>query len=170
MRGDARCLALEHISGFIRREEPRMPGPRSVELPKYDRRATQPRADTASSRDAITSVSPADERSDTRENADYASTTTIGLGVYLLVVLFLLVDMMVHFWPTTAPTGTAAAPSNVSFLFGLVTLQAISSDVRLILLAMIFGALGSCIHVAQSFATFAGNRTLRSSWAWWYVL
>ncbi|HEY2855181.1 MAG TPA: hypothetical protein VGJ18_20150 [Gemmatimonadaceae bacterium] len=148
-----------------------MSGPKSAEPTRYDRRATQPRLDTdAPRRDTSAPVTPPDEPSETRESTDYTSITTIALGVYLVLVLFLLVDMTVRFWPTTAPTPTAAAPSSVSFLFGLITLQAISSDVRLILLAMVFGALGSCIHVAQSFATFAGNRTLRSSWAWWYVL
>ena len=34
----------------------------------------------------------------------------------------------------------------------------------------IMGALGSYVHAASSFATFAGNRQLASAWSWWYVL
>ena len=148
-----------------------MSGPKSAEPTRYDRRATRPRIDIdAPPQDTSAPVTAPDEPSETRESTDYTSITTIAVGVYLVLVLFLLGDMTVRLWPTTASMATAAAPSSVSFLFGLITLQAISSDVRLILLAMVFGALGSCIHVAQSFATFAGNRTLRSSWTWWYVL
>jgi hypothetical protein len=42
---------------------------------------------------------------------------------------------------------------------------------RLVLLvAGTFGALGSFLHVAKSFATFAGIRKLLASWIWWYCL
>jgi len=41
---------------------------------------------------------------------------------------------------------------------------------RLILLVMLAGALGSYVHTATSFVTYVGNRSLVSSWMWWYVL
>ncbi len=43
-------------------------------------------------------------------------------------------------------------------------------ELDLLLLAMVFGGLGSMLHAARSFAGFAGNRKLVSSWAWWYAL
>lgn len=46
----------------------------------------------------------------------------------------------------------------------------ISYEARLILLILLAGALGSCIYAATSFATYAGNRKLISSWLWWYLL
>ena len=46
----------------------------------------------------------------------------------------------------------------------------VSRELDLILLAAVFGGLGSMLHAARSFASFAGNRTLVSSWAWWYAL
>lgn len=46
----------------------------------------------------------------------------------------------------------------------------VSRELDLILLAVVFGGLGSMLHAARSFAGFAGNRKLVSSWAWWYAL
>jgi hypothetical protein len=43
-------------------------------------------------------------------------------------------------------------------------------EVRLLLLAMIAGALGSFIHAGTSFADYVGNRKLSSNWVWWYLL
>lgn len=46
----------------------------------------------------------------------------------------------------------------------------ITYDRRLLVLVIAIGALGSYIHVVSSFGDFVGNRTLRSSWIWWYLL
>jgi hypothetical protein len=43
-------------------------------------------------------------------------------------------------------------------------------EVRLILLVMLVGAIGSYIHAASSFTDYLGNRTFVSSWVWWYLL
>ena len=43
-------------------------------------------------------------------------------------------------------------------------------EVNLLALVLLFGALGSLVHVAKSFASFAGNRALVASWLWWYLL
>ena len=43
-------------------------------------------------------------------------------------------------------------------------------EVDLLVLVLLFGALGSFVHVAKSFASFAGNRALVASWVWWYLL
>lgn len=43
-------------------------------------------------------------------------------------------------------------------------------EVNLLVLVLLFGALGSFVHVAKSFASFAGNRALVASWLWWYLL
>src|SRR5690606_25076617 len=37
-------------------------------------------------------------------------------------------------------------------------------------IAMIAGALGAFVHIATSFASYAGNRSLTSSWVWWFLL
>ena len=43
-------------------------------------------------------------------------------------------------------------------------------EANLLVLVLLFGALGSFVHVAKSFASFAGNRALVASWLWWYLL
>ncbi len=54
---------------------------------------------------------------------------------------------------------------------GKLTLaENLQPDWRFLILAMLAGALGAFLHVAQSFATFVGNRTFSWSWTWWYLL
>jgi Putative Ig domain len=45
----------------------------------------------------------------------------------------------------------------------------VTKDVQLMLLVIFAGALGSYVHALQSLADFIGNRTLMTSWFWWYV-
>lgn len=45
-----------------------------------------------------------------------------------------------------------------------------SPEVRLLLIVMLAGALGSFIHAATSFTSYVGNRKLAASWTWWYLL
>ncbi len=58
--------------------------------------------------------------------------------------------------------------SEVTFLF--IFTRNISLDLRLILLALVLGALGSFVHAAQSLATYVGNQQFNPAWGWWYVL
>jgi hypothetical protein len=43
-------------------------------------------------------------------------------------------------------------------------------ELKLLLIVMIAGALGSYVHAATSFSDFVGNRRLAASWVWWYFL
>jgi len=43
-------------------------------------------------------------------------------------------------------------------------------EVRLLLLVLLAGAIGSYVHASSSFVDYLGNRTLISSWVWWYLL
>lgn len=61
-----------------------------------------------------------------------------------------------------------AAGDQVISLFGFDF--AGSRELRLILLVMVVGALGSYIHSATSFADYVGNRRLSRSWVWYYIL
>ena len=89
--------------------------------------------------------------------------------------------------PGTAETPTARATANVPpsaeasppaprLTFrawkagGRVLLPPLEPDQGLIVLALLAGALGAFMHAAQSFAAFVGNRELKLSWVWWYVL
>jgi len=46
----------------------------------------------------------------------------------------------------------------------------LNRDIDLLLLVLLGGALGSFLHTARSYSEFIGNRTIKSSWAWWYCL
>ena len=46
----------------------------------------------------------------------------------------------------------------------------VSHEVRIILLVIIAGALGSFIHVISSFVEYVGSKKFRGSWTWWYFL
>jgi hypothetical protein len=48
--------------------------------------------------------------------------------------------------------------------------KSISREIDLLLLVLLGGSLGSFLHIAPSFSDFMGNRTLKSTWAWWYAL
>lgn len=43
-------------------------------------------------------------------------------------------------------------------------------EIRLLLLVMLAGAIGSYVHATSSFVDYLGNRMLISSWVWWYLL
>ena len=43
-------------------------------------------------------------------------------------------------------------------------------EVRLILLVLLVGAIGSYVHSTSSIVDYLGNRTFISSWVWWYLL
>lgn len=46
----------------------------------------------------------------------------------------------------------------------------INRELDLIWLVLLAGSLGSFLHMAQSYSEYIGNRTIKSSWAWWYSL
>ena len=56
-----------------------------------------------------------------------------------------------------------------SLFFGLVDVT-VDKSTGILLVVIIMGALGGFIHAATSFASYAGNRTLRVSWLWWFWL
>jgi hypothetical protein len=82
------------------------------------------------------------------------------LGTYLVLVTAALALLVVAVFPEShadelVPFGPEISPD---------------SEVRLILLAMMVGALGGNVHGLRSFANFVGNRRLMRSWVWWYVV
>jgi hypothetical protein len=93
---------------------------------------------------------------------------TIGraiLGGYTGLLSLLLIYLVVTLWPT----GPADAAGNVTIrMFG--TSFSLSAEVRMICLVATVAGLGSTVHMATSFADFAGARRLYRSWVWWYML
>ncbi len=109
---------------------------------------------------------------------DMSPNPTRWLGVALLLIGLLLAYFVVAFWPQTKPVAAGAAGTvqaaagrqwiEKSYVFGArVDLDA---DVRLLVLVLLAGALGSYVHAAQSFASYVGNARFKSTWTWWYVL
>ncbi|MGD0046199.1 MAG: hypothetical protein ABSE42_04205 [Bryobacteraceae bacterium] len=82
-------------------------------------------------------------------------------GVALFASALSVIVAIVAMWPTP---GT---DQSVTVLCGT---RSMPREVNLLALVLFFGALGSFIHVAKSFASFAGNRALVASWLWWYLL
>lgn len=109
---------------------------------------------------------------------DVSQNPTRWLGVALLLIGLLLAYLMVAFWPQTKPvaagtvsTAPAAADRQWierSYVFGAPV--DLAADVRLLILVLLAGALGSYVHAAQSFASYVGNARFKSTWTWWYVL
>lgn len=84
------------------------------------------------------------------------------IAAYLLAIFVWIAYLLVKLWPPAA----SDAPQPADFLWGTVTLPL---DIRLFLIAAVSGALGACVHLATSFADFAGNERLTSNWTWWYI-
>ncbi len=90
------------------------------------------------------------------------------LGAYLVFLTMLLVYLVFGIWPTEFSDGAAAnSQSEIKLLGRQATIPA---EVNFILVAMIVGALGGNVHAIRSFANYAGNRRLATSWVWWYLM
>jgi IPT/TIG domain len=99
---------------------------------------------------------------------------TLALGVLMLLLGAVLVYLIVAVWPavrqaTEQAAGGGAPPSTRVELIGAMSLT-LDPDAALLVLVVITGAFGSYVHAATSFADYVGNRTLASSWLWWYLL
>jgi hypothetical protein len=93
---------------------------------------------------------------------------TILLGVPLLIIGGTLVYGLISVWPAVA-AATAETPEDEQISFFGLSYTA-SPDTAMILLVVFASALGSYVHAATSFGDYVGNRELRRSWTWWYLL
>ncbi|HZT32505.1 MAG TPA: hypothetical protein VFA33_21630 [Bryobacteraceae bacterium] len=84
------------------------------------------------------------------------------LGAYVAGLLLAVLYFLVKLWPVTRAPFEPATFFWGRFVFPL--------EARYLLLAALAGALGSYIHLASSFAEYAGNDRLAASWTWWYVM
>jgi len=90
-------------------------------------------------------------RADSGDTLGRAATTA--LGVYFVAVAAALGYLLYSLWLSMPADPKVPVP-----------------ELKLILLVMIAGALGSYVHAATSFSDFVGNRRLAASWVWWYFL
>lgn len=90
------------------------------------------------------------------------------LGLALLGVFVLLVYALFAFWPSVSNQGDKNTwNSQTEFLWWTFQLEA---EIRILLLVMITGSLGSLIHAGSSFSNFVGENKIENSWTWWYIL
>lgn len=98
-----------------------------------------------------------------------AAWGALALGVYLLVLGIVLGSLLLALWPTVEGFTSSTTPSELSIRwFGAEF--SIGAEAALLLLVLVFGALGAYIHTVTSFVDYVGNRRLTSSWTWWYFL
>lgn len=120
---------------------------------------------------AETSAGGPDARPKKKQRGWYASVGHFFavqlIGVYHLAVALLLVYLLYALWPVTGDSSTAWSAEFA--VFGREAVK-LSDDARLMLIVLATGALGSYVHSATSFVSYVGNRRLRLSWAWWYLL
>jgi hypothetical protein len=95
--------------------------------------------------------------------------TLMGFG--LVIVSLSLAYLLLRLWPAGLKPEASGSELQMIYLWSGKRLGfEVSNDVRLILLVMVAGGLGSFIHTATSFGDFVGNQTLSRSWIWWYLL
>ena len=105
---------------------------------------------------------------DTNQTVHRCGKQTRMLQAYLVILPLLLLYILVTIWPEAPVTpGQPATGTTVSLFTFAVDLH---PETRLLLIAILAGALGSYIHAATSFSTYVGNRTLVKSWILWYYL
>ena len=126
-------------------------------------------------------------------------TGIISMVVYLVLLFCFLTYVMVKVWPHCQPDGSAASaqptpplspaatgqpaaavqpqpplrlrcpePAEVTFLWWGPTW--IWWEVRLLLIVILSGALGSLVHTLRSIYWYVGNKSLKWSWLSMYVL
>ena len=106
------------------------------------------------------------------------------LGFGLLLLGFLMAYLLLVFWPeefaknangiSVDANGNPVTGSTRQMVYLIGDSAALAFkmrlDVRLLLVVMMAGGLGSFVHVATSFSDYVGNEKLTSNWLWFYVL
>lgn len=83
------------------------------------------------------------------------------LGFFLLIIPVILVIFIIDFWP-------AAAAANAGSDLTMILKLKLSYHLRMILLILLSGGLGSYIHVATSFSYHIAKKNFDPHWYWWY--
>lgn len=92
--------------------------------------------------------------------------TKWAIAIYFVVLVVFISYFLLATWPVS---GTEDDSGKVEYFFGRITLY-MPMEARLILLVILAGALGSCIHLGTSFVFFLGKGELKQSFAGWYML
>jgi len=90
------------------------------------------------------------------------------LIIYLLILFVVMMFLIYKIWPVKSVGPDAGQAAYVPVTMAQRNFD-IGLESRLLLLVILAGALGGCVHVATSFVTYSGNRAMRASWFWWYM-
>lgn len=104
-----------------------------------------------------TGTTPIEKRRGPSAHPYYSGRETRTVGVFVAAMAVALAALLLKVWPSTQ-----IVDGNMIWI-NLTEATALS-------IVMIAGALGAFIHVATSFTSYAGNRTLASSWVWWFIM
>jgi len=107
----------------------------------------------------------ADAFQETQLNQPLGRAGILGLAVFFVLLAMIAVVFLIGLWPSPS----ANAPQTPFYLFPGFAPNP-PREVRIALIALLSGALGSLLHVTASFTSYVGNRQLIRSWVLWYVL
>jgi len=119
------------------------------------------------------SVTFGDPGADQGDDAPLVSPrASFALGLLLIATGIFSLYALIALWPaveaaTSEVNGAPGPPVTVTFV-GIDWTP--SHEVALLMLVTFASALGSSLHASISFTDYVGNRNLRRSWIWWYVL
>ncbi len=87
---------------------------------------------------------------------------------YHIVIPILTVYLLCRIWPASVPEESGTVET-ISLFRGLIPI-AVSWEVRLILIVVSTGVLGSFVQGASSLIRYLGEQRLEQSYRWWYIL
>ncbi|PPJ46202.1 hypothetical protein C0075_10910 [Rhizobium sp. KAs_5_22] len=87
------------------------------------------------------------------------------LGVYLLILPILLTCLLVAIWPSPFTPPGKTVPE-IRSLWNFTD----QVEVRLLMIVLVSGALGSAVSAARTYANFHGLGRYEPSWTWWYLM
>lgn len=89
------------------------------------------------------------------------------LGGTLLTLALLDIFYIVAAWPVELPNQPWTS-WGLSIYF--TKEQSLPDEIRLLIIVILCGALGSLIHALKSFINFTGSQKFKAAWVWWYLL
>lgn len=107
-----------------------------------------------------------DESAEKKAKEEGVLPYIIFVTAYYVALGLLLVGNLASIWPAVLEE-SASASEKVMLFFRTV---AISSEVRMILIVTMTGALGSLVHGFRSLFWYVGNRAYAKSWTLMYLL
>lgn len=87
------------------------------------------------------------------------------LGVYLLILPILFTCLLVAIWPSPFTPQGKTVPE-IRSLWNFTD----QVEVRLLMIVLVSGALGSAVSAARTYANFHGLGRYEPSWTWWYLM